>query len=136
MFDVENLDEFINRMFDNAINANSDVKEGLVTFRKYLEDTLMCDDDYLKKLDKIIECSQELLTLKQKMNGLDVTLFVKQSLSNQNKTGVSKQRKKSQVKRNVASDRCGSSSSGVNNRCGGTSTYSDNCGGGSYTDRC
>lgn len=136
MFEVENLNEFINRMFDNAVKSKSDVKEGLITFRKYLDDTSMCDEDYLRMLDKIIECSSELLALKKKINDFDVAFFVENSLNNQNQSVVPKQKKKSQVRRSVVSDRCGSSSSSTNNRCGGTSIYSDSCGGGSYTDRC
>ena len=137
MFEVENLNEFINRMFDNSIKSKSDVKEGLSTFKKYLEDTSMCDDDYLKMLNKIIECSHELLELKKKMGNLDVVFFVEHTLNNQTKTVVPKQRKKSPPKnRNIVSDACGlGSSSG--NRYGSTSIYSDSCGGGGgYSSRC
>lgn len=135
MFQEKDLNEFINMMFENAINTKSDVKEGLVTCRKYLSDTSMCDDEYLRILDKIIECSQELLSLKKKMNNFDIVSFVEQSLNNQVENVVPKKKKKTLV-RSIVSDRCGSSSSSTNNRCGGTSTYSDSCGGGSYTNRC
>ena len=133
MFQEKDLNEFINMMFVNAINTKSDVKEGLVTCRKYLSDTSMCDGEYLRILDKIIECSQELLSLKKKMNNFDVVSFVEQSLNNQVENVVPK---KKTLVRSIVSDRCGSSSSSTNNRCGGTSTYSDSCGGGSYTNRC
>ena len=137
MFEVENLNEFINRMFDNAIESNSVVKTGLVTFRKYLDETSMCDEDYLKILDKIIECSSELLELKKKMRNMDVVFFVEHSLSEDKKKVLPKQKKKAQVRsRNVTSDSCGSSSNSTSSRCGSSSSYSDSCCGGSYTRRC
>ena len=39
MFDEEQLNEFINRMFENANSTDNSVKEGLTNFRKYLKDT-------------------------------------------------------------------------------------------------
>lgn len=134
MFQEKDLNEFINMMFENAINTKSDVKEGLITCRKYLKDTSMCDDEYLSKLDKIIECSQELLELKKKINNLDVASFVEHALNNQTQTITPKQKKKSPPKRrSIVSDNCMSNSS-TNSRCGGSSN--SRCGGGSYTDRC
>ena len=128
MFEVENLNEFINKMFTNAIKSRSDVKEGLVNFRKYLKETSMCDDEYLRVLDKIIECSHELLELKKKMNNLDVVFFVEHTLNEQ--TQQNKKGTKRLVKI-VVSDNCGSSS------CGTSSSSSDRCGGGGgYTSRC
>ena len=136
MFEVENLNEFINRMFENAVKSKSDVKEGLITFRKYLADTSMCDDAYLKKLDKIIECSGELLALKKKMNNFDVAFFVDNAINSQVETVVPNKKKKTPVRRsNTISDTCGGSS--VNSRCGTINTYSDSCGGGGgYSNRC
>ena len=137
MFQEKDLNEFINRMFENAINAKSDVKEGLTTFRKYLEDTSMCDEDYLRMLDKIIECSSELLELKKKMNNLDVASFVEHALNDQTQSVAPKQKKKSPPKRrNIVSDNCMSNIS-TSSRCGSSSSsFSSSCGGGSYTDRC
>ena len=133
MFEVENLNEFINMMFECAIKSDSDVKDGLVTCRKYLADTSMCDDEYLRKLDKIIECSSELLELKKKMNNLDVASFVEHALNEQ----APKQKKKSPPKRrNIVSDNCMSNIS-TSSRCGSSSSSSSSsCGGGSYTNRC
>ena len=76
MFDEAQLNEFINRMFYNAKNSNHDIKEGLKTFRKYLEETSMCTSEYLKKIDKIIECSDELIALKTKIGSIDVTTLI------------------------------------------------------------
>ena len=56
MFSEEQLNEFVNKMFENASNStNNNAKEGLSTFRKYLGETNMCSPEYLKKLDKKIE---------------------------------------------------------------------------------
>ena len=133
MFEVENLNEFINRMFDNAIESNSDVKIGLTMFRKYLAETSMCDLEYLKVLDKVIECSKELIELKKKFDNMDVVLFVEDTIKNQKKP---KQKRKSPSKNNyVTSNSCGTGRS--SDRCGSdSSSYSDRCGGGSYTSRC
>jgi tRNA(Ile)-lysidine synthase TilS/MesJ len=134
MFEVENLNEFINRMFDNAIESNSNVKTGLATFRKYLADTQMCDEEYLKVLDKVIECSNELIELKKKFNNMDIVSFVSDALNNQKKP---KQKKKTQIKNNyVTSNSCGTGRTSSSDRCGSSSSSSSRCGGGSYTDRC
>ncbi len=122
MFSEKELNEFVNKMFDNAAkNNNETAKEGLQTFRNYLEITKMCTPEYLKKLDKIIECSSELISLKAKVGTLDVTSIIK-----------SESEKKSQAKQKTlgsypTSSRCGNS----------TPSYSDSCCGGSrYTNRC
>ena len=44
MFEEEQLNEFINRMFENANSTNTSVKEGLSNFRKYLKETGMSED--------------------------------------------------------------------------------------------
>ena len=134
MFDVENLNEFVNRMFDNAIKSNSSVKMGLTNFRRYLLETSMCDAEYLKILAKVVECSDELLALKRKMPNLDIVSFVDDAINKENKT--SKQ-KKVGTKKNTSvttSDPC----RGVtytSDRCG-SSSYSDRCGPSGYTSRC
>lgn len=134
MFDVENLNEFINRMFDNAIKSNSSVKVGLSTFRKYLQETSMCDDEYLEVLDKVIDCSEELLALKKKMNSVDVVSFVELTLNNENKIRPIKQKKIGT--KPVTSGSCFSSPA-TSSRCGvSTPSYSNSCYGGSYTNRC
>ena len=138
MFAVENLNEFINRMFNNAIKSNSDVKNGLSTFRKYLEDTSMCDSEYLEVLDKVIECSDELLALKSKINTVDVVSFIESAINNENKISGAKQKRVGQKKNHpvVTSNSCMGSTI-TSSRCGSSSpSYSSSCGGGSYTSRC
>lgn len=128
MFQEEDLNEFINKIFDNAIESNGDVKKGLVMFKKYLDDASLCDYEYLLRVDKIIECSSEILELKKKLDGLDVMFLVENALNYQTKV-KSRKRKKSPVK--IVVDNSGSS-----DRCGCSSSSSSRCGGGSYTDRC
>lgn len=139
MFNVENLNEFINRMFDNGIKSNSNVKSGLTTFRKYLVDTSMCDEEYLQILDKVIECSDELLALKKKINTIDVVSFVENALNKENKVSAPKQKKVGTKKNRpvVTSSNSCMGSITTSSRCGSSySSYSDSCGGGSYTSRC
>ena len=132
MFSEKELNEFVNRMFENASTNNSDVKDGLQTFRKYLETTKMCSNEYLKKLDKIIECSSELIALRAKLCTLDVTSIIKTAPE---KTPRQKPRQKSLG--TYLSSSC-MNSSPSSSRCGSSSpSYSDSCSGGSsYTNRC
>ena len=127
MFEEEQLNEFINRMFENANSTNVSVKEGLSNFRKYLKETAMCEDTYIKKLDKIIECSSELLALKRKISTIDVTTLIpdenSKNKTNQKKIGARKT--------------TNNSTSSYSSTCGSSSSYSDRCGGGSsYSRRC
>lgn len=129
MFSEKDLNEFVNRMFDNAAKSNNQtVKEGLQSFRKYLETTKMCAPSYLKKLDKIIECSGELISLKTKVSSIDVTSIIK-SESEQ------KEEAKQKTLGTYPSSSC--MNQNTSSRCGNTSSYSDNCGGGNrYSNRC
>ena len=140
MFNVDNLNEFVNKMLDNGIKSNSDVKVGLTNFRKYLAETAMCDNEYLEILDKIIECSEEILALKRKITNLDVVSFIEDSINKENMVATPKQKKVGTKKNRpvITSNSCMGSSI-TSSRCGVSpsySSYSDSCGGGSYTSRC
>lgn len=140
MFDVDNLNEFVNRMFDNAIKSNSSVKMGLTNFRRYLLETSMCDDEYLKILAKVISCSDELLALKKKISNLDVVSFIEDAMNKENKVSGNKEKEIGSKKNRpvITSNSCMGSST-TSSRCGVSpsySSYSDSCGGGSYTSRC
>lgn len=125
MFEEEQLNEFVNRMFENANSTNTSVKEGLSNFRKYLKETSMCKDDYLKKLDKIIECSSELLALKRKIDNFDVTTLITES----NVKNNAPQKKKGTIKTATPSY-----SSRYENES--SSSYSYRCGPSGYSNRC
>lgn len=137
MFNEKELNEFVNRMFENATTSNNNsAKQGLETFRKYLGETNMCSPEYLKKLDKIIACSDELLALKDKIGTIDVTSIIK---TEPEKTPSAKEPQKSIGKMpsyqpstnnhrshyvESASSSCGGSSSSYSSSCGGpTPTY-------------
>lgn len=139
MFDEEQLNEFINRMFENAskYKNKSNVSEELRTFRKYLEDTRMCSEDYLQKLDKIVKCADELVSLKGKVPALDITTIFKEEeiitrksqSPNQKTIGQFPSYKPSTNNHrshyiNASSNACGNSTpSSYSNSCGGGSTY-------------
>lgn len=140
MFNVDNLNEFINKMFDNGIKSNSDVKVGLTNFRKYLAETSMCDNEYLEILDKIIECSEEILALKRKITNLDVVSFIEVSINKENMVTTPKQ-KKVGTKRNKPITSSNSSNRSVvstshSDYCYGGVSYSDRCGPSGYSSRC
>lgn len=141
MFSEKELNEFVNRMFDNAVNNSNDgVKEGLKTFRKYLGETKMCSLEYLKKLDKIIECSSELLALKAKVDSIDVTSIIK---TEPEKTPKKKEQPPQKTKGTWPSYQANSNNHRSHyvepfssSSCGGsTPSYSSSCGGSSPTYR-
>lgn len=141
MFDEEQLNEFVNRMFDNATNTNSSVKEGLSNFRKYLKETKMCEESYLKRLDKIIECSSEILALKAKLGNIDITTLIPQdekpSVKAPQKTLGTMPRTSATRKRQTSNIYGGSTPSYSSSCSSSTPSYSNSCGGGSsYTSRC
>lgn len=142
MFDEEQLNQFVNKMIENASKTTNKThaREGLRDFKKYLSETHMCTPEYLKKLEKIIECCDELVALKGKVSSLDVTtLFneeatVKQPQANKGyqKTLGTKPAPKKQV-----SSTCGGSAPSYSSRCSSEPSYSSSCGGGSsYSNRC
>lgn len=133
MFSEKELNEFVNRMFDNAAkNNNETAKEGLQTFRNYLETTKMCSQEYLKKLDKIIECSSELLALKAKVGSIDVTSIIK---TEPEKTPRQKPKQKSLgsyptslcMNSTPSSSHCGNSTPSYSSSCSGGSSYTNRC---------
>ena len=134
MFDEAQLNEFINRMFYNAKNSNHDIKEALETFRKYLEETSMCTPEYLKKLDKIIECSDELTALKTKIGLIDVTtlipgepVVIKRTAPASHQKKIGSMPKSNSTRKREASYTCSGSNS---------PSYSSSCGGSSYSSSC
>ena len=136
MFNVENLNEFVNRMFDNAIKSNSSVKMGLTNFRRYLLETSMCDAEYLKILAKVISCADEILALKRKIPSLDVISFIEDAINKENKVSDNKQKEiGSKKNRPVATSNSCIGSSTTSSRCG-SSSYTDRCGPSGYTSRC
>lgn len=133
MFDEEQLDLFINKMFDNAVRSENSVKESLQSFRTQLATTNMCSSDYLKKIDKLIECSTEILALKEKVPTLTATSVVQPKSE---KTTKTKQKQKtlgtyptssSCMNSTPSSNRCGASSPSYSDSCGGTSRYTSRC---------
>jgi hypothetical protein len=120
-------------MFENANSTNTSVKEGLSNFRKYLKETGMCEDSYIKKLDKIIECSPELLALKRKVSSIDVTTLIPDGNSKQRnpekKLGTKKTTR-------ITSPSCSPSTPSYSSTCGSSSSYSSSCGPSGYSNRC
>ena len=133
MFEEEQLNEFINRMFENANSTNTSVKEGLSNFRKYLKETGMCEDSYIKKLDKIIECSPELLALKRKVSSIDVTTLIPDGNSKQRNPEKQLGTKKTT---RITSPSCSPSTPSYSSTCGSSSSYSSSCGPSGYSNRC
>lgn len=138
MFKETDLDEFINKMFESGSkSSDNDIKTGLKNFRKYLDDTNMCSGEYLQKLDKIIECSDELVSLKSKINSLDVTSLIETSQPTAKKE-LPKQKKINRMPSYQPSSNNHRSHYvyDQSSSCYGSSpTYSSSCGGGGSTYR-
>lgn len=123
MFDEEQLDLFVNKMFDNAVRSENSVKDSLQSFRTQLATTNMCSSDYLKKIDKLIECSAEILALKEKIPSLTATSVVQPKPE---KTTKTKQKQKS-LGTYPTSSSCMNSTPSYSDSCGGSSRYTSRC---------
>ena len=69
MFDCDEIIEFINKIINRANNSNrKEIIENVNTFVNYLKLTKSLSTKDLKKVDKIVDCIDELINLKIKMN--------------------------------------------------------------------
>lgn len=128
MFKDNDLDEFINRLIENAINNNNSeqLKKSLTDFKKYLVETKMCSEKNLEKITKIIECSDELIAIKRKIPTFDVMEVFKVA-GKDDAIERPKQKKKNTLPSYYPSSK--------DHRSHYVEGYSSSCGGGSSTYR-
>lgn len=137
MFNQDNVIEFINKLINQVDSGkNEEVEANLRKFRAYLELTQMCDDETLTKVDKVLDCYDSLIDLKNNFGFVDVTsFFSKKNIVEEKKLVKKKTVKSPQPSKDKYEDkhyRHYSSSYHepvVSSGCGGSISYSSGCGG-------
>lgn len=86
MFEREDVVLFINKII-NGDTANRDViKRNIRQFSEYLQLTKMTTDESLKDLEQLMDCLDEILSLKEKMGVCDITTMF--ALKDENKDTI------------------------------------------------
>lgn len=67
MFEKKDIIEFLTRIIEKANSDNAkDTKQSISKYKEYLELTTMCDEDTIASIDKVVDCLEELITIKEK----------------------------------------------------------------------
>lgn len=144
MFICDDILEFINRIINQSnVRDKMSIKQNIIKFREYLKLTQMVDEVTIADIDIIIDCFDELMTLKSKLGDIDVAIIFherKKDGDRPKKLELTKQSKydekhyKHYIRNNSSS--CGSSSSIGSSSCTSSSpSYSSSCGCSSSTYR-
>ena len=75
MFVEPDVIEFINRIV-NAEGEKKEVRTNIIKFRDYLVLTKMTDNETIKKVDKVIQCLDSLLSIKAAIGVVDVETII------------------------------------------------------------
>ncbi len=76
MFLQVDVIEFLNKIINQSdFKDRESVKENIKKFRDYLRLTQMCDEATLAEIDIVLDCINELMTLKRKLGNVDVTVI-------------------------------------------------------------
>ncbi|MBR3898473.1 MAG: hypothetical protein IKJ43_04265 [Bacilli bacterium] len=116
MFNEEEIIEFINRIINSPNIDDSEIKTNITKFYEYIVLTNMCDDETLKKVSTIIECLNEILALKKKIEYIDVNSLISKSNNPKNYQKIPNNR-----------HFCHYESGGYSSSCGSSRTYSSHC---------
>lgn len=137
MFLTNDVLEFINKIINQSdVSQKELVKENIMKFRKYLELTQMADKVTLANIDVIVDCLDELMTLKNKLGNVDVTEIFKgreESVDKKRKLesngqSVYDNKHYKHYQRDISSN-CGNGSVTRNSSCQSSSvSYSSSCG--------
>ena len=65
MFERQDLIDFVGKIINQSEKKN-ETKRNLEQFRSYLDLTKMADEKTLRDLDQVIDCTDELLAIKEK----------------------------------------------------------------------
>lgn len=67
MFEKKDIIEFLTKIIEKANSDNAkDTKQSISKYKEYLELTTMCDEDTIASIDKVVDCLEELITIKEK----------------------------------------------------------------------
>lgn len=136
MFEQMNIIEFINKLINQVDSEEKEeIEENLRKFRTYLELTQMCDEDTLVKVDKVLDCYDSLVDIKNNFGFVDVSsLFLNEKAEGGKKLAKKKMVEPRRVPKDDYEDkhyRHYSSSYRepvVSSGCGGSVSYSSGCG--------
>ena len=127
--------EFINKIINQSkVSDKVAVKQNITKFRDYLKLTQMADNATLADIDIILDCLDELMTLKGKLGDVDVTMiFQSREESKDKPKGLKKTRQSLYDEKHYRHYQRDTSSS-----CSSTPSRSSSCGGSSpsYTSSC
>ena len=107
MFEREELINFVGKII-NQSSQKEETKRNLEQFRSYLDLTKMADEKNLCDLDQVIDCTDELLAIKEKIGNCDITSLIDATTNIKEKKKV-KREKETIHYHNYHSDPCTSS---------------------------
>lgn len=132
MFQENDMVEFINKIINNEDSDNEIIKRNVSQFRDYLELTKICSSSSLERISQIVECMDEILSLKNKLGSCDISLLISGTLNSQKNKVLDKRiAARRSVDKYVEKHyhHYGQVSSSNNY------SYTDNCSGGNFTYR-
>lgn len=107
MFERKDLIDFVEKII-NQSTQKEETKRNLKQFRNYLDLTKMADDNTLNDLDQVIDCTDELLTIKEKLGSCNISTLLENTTSDKPKKKA-KRKKETIHYHNYHSDVCESS---------------------------
>jgi len=116
MFNEEEIIEFINRIINFPNIEDSEIKTNITKFYEYISLTNMCNEETLKKVSVIIDCLNEILKLKKKLEYVDISSLI-------SKPNKEKELRKTPNNRHFSHYESG----GYSSSCGSSRTYSSHC---------
>lgn len=90
MFERQDLIDFVGKIISQS-TQKEETKRNLKQFRSYLDLTKMADDNTLSDLDQVIDCTDELLTIKEKLGSCDISALLENTTSDKPKKKVKRE---------------------------------------------
>ena len=115
MFNEEEIIEFINRIVNSPDIEDSEIETNITKFYEYIQLTNMCSDETLTKVTMIIECLDEILVLKKKLEYIDIISLISKANNKKNYQKIPNNRHFIHYE------------SGYSSSCGSSKTYSSHC---------
>ena len=91
MFERQDLIDFVGKII-NESDKKEETKRNLKQFRSYLDLTKMVDENTLSDLDQIINCTDELLIIKEKLGTCDITTLLESTMDTKSKKKVKREK--------------------------------------------
>ena len=91
MFERQDLIDFVGKIINQSEKKN-ETKRNLEQFRSYLDLTKMADEKTLRDLDQVIDCTDELLAIKEKLGTCDITSLLESTTDTKSKKKVKREK--------------------------------------------